>query len=84
VPAGDKCQEDLEMTNPNNISQEIQDFIRRSEHIVLIGLLIEHAKAHDPEFSREARERLDYVLGKYFIGEDPAQLSSLRRFEPGF
>ena len=50
------------MTNPKDI--------QILEHIVLIGLLVEHAKAHDQDFSVKARERLDYVLGKYFIGED--------------
>jgi hypothetical protein len=51
------------MTNPKDFSQ----LMEVSEHIVLIGLLIEHAKSHDQEFSTKARERLDYVLGKYFI-----------------
>jgi hypothetical protein len=59
------------MTDPKDYSQ----LIIVSEHIVLIGLLIEHAKAHDPEFSTKARERLDYVLGKYFIAADsPTEL----------
>jgi hypothetical protein len=53
------------MADPKDFSQLIQD----AEHIVLIGLLIEHAKAHDQNFSTKARDRLDYVLGKYFITE---------------
>jgi hypothetical protein len=52
------------MTKPN-----MSDDIEVSVRIVLVGLLLEHAKGQDPDFSAKARERLDYVLGRFFIDE---------------
>jgi hypothetical protein len=66
-PARINARRILKMTDRNNVTQDI--LISQSQHIVLIGFLLEHAKAQDPEFSMKAAERLDYVLGRYFIGE---------------
>jgi hypothetical protein len=49
-----------------NIDVEIDNVVR----IVLVGLLIEFAKGQDPQFSFNAAQRSDYVLGRYFVDMD--------------